>query len=228
MAHLQQLHGPLDVGQPAAAELEVGGRIGAARQPLVVDAGLDPAYLGDVALAEPGLRVAQRVDHLGEPAAQVAVADHGVGAQQRLRLPDRRPLGVVGGVRAEGAGHRAALALGAEVGVDLERRVATRRRQQPAQLVGDRLGHARGLLRVGARQRVVHEHHVGVRAVAELAAAVAAHRDDRHPGRHRSLPLGLDGADRDRRARPPAWRRRGRSARSRPRPPRTARTGRPR
>ena len=47
---LQQLHRPLDVGQPAAAELEVGGRVGAARQPLVVDAGLDPADLADVVL----------------------------------------------------------------------------------------------------------------------------------------------------------------------------------
>ena len=46
--HLEQLHGPLDVGEPAAAELEVGGRVGAARQPLGVDARLDPAHLDDV------------------------------------------------------------------------------------------------------------------------------------------------------------------------------------
>ena len=49
--HLQQLHGPLDVGEPAAAELEVGVRVGAARQPLVVDARLDPADLHDVVVA---------------------------------------------------------------------------------------------------------------------------------------------------------------------------------
>ena len=34
---LQQLDRPLDVGQPAAAELEVPGRVGAARQPLRLD-----------------------------------------------------------------------------------------------------------------------------------------------------------------------------------------------
>ena len=66
----------------------------------------------------------QRVDQLLEAAAQVGVADHGVGAQQRLGLPHLRPLGVVGGVGVEGAHQRALLALGAQVGVDLQRRVA--------------------------------------------------------------------------------------------------------
>ena len=46
--HLEQLDGPLDVGEPAAAELEVGVAVGAAGQPLGVDAGLDPADLDDV------------------------------------------------------------------------------------------------------------------------------------------------------------------------------------
>ena len=48
--HLQQLDRPLDVGQSPATELEVGLPVGAARQPLVVDARLDPAYLDDVVL----------------------------------------------------------------------------------------------------------------------------------------------------------------------------------
>ena len=61
---------------------------------------------------------------------------------------------------------------------------STGSREQPAHVVGHGLGHRRGQLRVGARQRLVHEHHVGVAAVAELVAAVATHRDDRHPGRH--------------------------------------------
>jgi glutamate-ammonia-ligase adenylyltransferase len=47
VAELEQLHGPLDVRQPPAAELEVGRRIGPAGQPLVVDPGFDPAYLPD-------------------------------------------------------------------------------------------------------------------------------------------------------------------------------------
>ena len=74
--HLQQLDGPLDVGEPAAAQLEVRRRVGPARQPLVVDAGLDPPHLAHVVLADPPGGEAQRVDQLGEPAAQVRVADH--------------------------------------------------------------------------------------------------------------------------------------------------------
>ena len=38
---LHQLHGPLDVGEAAAPELGVRRRVGAARQPLGVDARLD-------------------------------------------------------------------------------------------------------------------------------------------------------------------------------------------
>ena len=72
--HLEQLDGPLDVGEPAAAELEVGVRVGAARQPLVVDARLDPAHLDDVVVAEPVRGVAQRVDQRGEAVAQLRVA----------------------------------------------------------------------------------------------------------------------------------------------------------
>ena len=67
--------------------------------------------------------------------------------------------------------------------------------QQPAYVVGHRLGHRRGQLGVGTGQRLVHEHHVGVAAVAELVAAVAPHRDDRHPGRHRLAPRLLDRPD---------------------------------
>ncbi len=38
----------------------------------------------------------------------------------------------------------------------------------------------------------MHEHHVGVAAVAQLVATEAAHRHDRHPGRRRRTPLGGD------------------------------------
>src|SRR3954468_13390931 len=43
---LQQLDGPLDVGQPAAAQLRVRRRVRAARQPLALHPRLDPADLG--------------------------------------------------------------------------------------------------------------------------------------------------------------------------------------
>src|SRR3712207_8257966 len=45
-----------------------------------------------------------------------------------------------------------------------------------------RLGDRGRDLRVGAGDRLVHEHHVRVAAVGELEAAVATHRDDRHRG----------------------------------------------
>ena len=47
------------------------------------------------------------------------------------------------------------------------------------------LGEGRGHLRLDAVDRLVHEHHVRVAAVGQLEAAVAAHRDDRDPGRRR-------------------------------------------
>ena len=95
-------------------------------------------------------RVAQRVDQRGEPLAHGLVADDGVGAEQRLRLPDLRPLRVVGGVRRERADERTLLALGPEVGVDDQRRVGARREQQPSELVGHGVGVRRRLLAVGA------------------------------------------------------------------------------
>ena len=63
---LEQLHRPLDVGQAAAAELGVGGRVGAAGQPLALHPGLDPADLGDLLGGQPVGRVADRVDQRHE------------------------------------------------------------------------------------------------------------------------------------------------------------------
>ena len=47
VSQLQQLHGPLDVGQSPAPQLGVRFRVGAARQPLGVDACLHPPDLED-------------------------------------------------------------------------------------------------------------------------------------------------------------------------------------
>ena len=157
----------------------------------VVDPGLDPADLDHVVPADPVGRVAQRVDHLGEPAPEVLVAHDRVRPQQRLRLPDLRPLRVVLVVRLDRPHERALLPLGAQAGVDLQRRVATGQGEQAAQLVRDRVGVRRRLVRVGALHRVVDEHHVRVAAVGQLEAAVPAHRHDRHPARRLVEPLLL-------------------------------------
>ena len=108
----------------------------------------------------------------------------GVGAQQRLALPDVRPALVVGGVRREGAHQRALPALGPQVGVDVERRV---RRRAAASSRRSSFDHGvrrlRRRLLVGAVHGVVDEQHVGVAAVAQLVSAEPAHRHDREPGR---------------------------------------------
>ena len=106
-------------------------------------------------------------------------------------------------------------------------RVGAGQGEQPAQLVGHRLGVRRRRLRVGALDRVVHEHHVGVAAVGQLDAAEPAHRDDRHPGRRGVEPALLaDGCGRRRRAPPRGWRRSAGTARRRRRPRRVSRAGR--
>ena len=74
---------------------------------------------------------------------------------------------------------RALLALRAKVGVDVEGWVLRWRHEQRAQLVGD--GEGRSIRRgvVGAVDRLVDEHDVGIRSEAQLAAAEAPHRDHR-------------------------------------------------
>ena len=99
--------------------------------------------------------------------------------------------------------------------------------EQPAQLVGDGLGVRRRGVRIGTRAGLVHEHHVGVAAVGQLEAAVAAHRHHRDRGRRlvETLLLADRAADRLQR-RPPGWRRSAARGRLRHRPRRSRRTGR--
>ena len=104
---LQQLDGPLDVGEPAAAELGVQGRVGAARQPLGLDPRLDPADLAHVRVGQPALRVAQRVDQRDEPLAAARRRRRPARPAAAPGLPDQRPALVVGGVRRERAHQRA-------------------------------------------------------------------------------------------------------------------------
>ena len=191
---LQQLHGPFDVGQSPAAQLGVRVGVGAARQPLGLDAGFDaanlPHHLGGHAVG----RIARLVGHQQEPLTQVRVAGNRVRAQQRLDLPRLRPLLVVGGVGTQRADQRTAAALGPQVGVDFQRRVDAGRAQQRSNLLGDRRRplHRPRILDAGGR--LADEHHVGVGPVAQLGAAQPAHADDRD-GRRRLAVLGEVGAD---------------------------------
>ena len=111
---------PLDVGQAAGAQLGVQGLVGAARQPLGLDPGLDAADLTDRVLVEAGAS-GQRTGSITSrnPAAQgFRVAGDRFGPQQRLGLPERGPAAVVLGVGSEGADQRPLAALGAQIGVD--------------------------------------------------------------------------------------------------------------
>ena len=129
----------------------------------------------------PGIELATSLitELCGGTAHEVVVAGHGPRTQERLALPGRRPALVVLLVRREGAHERPVASLRAQPGVHLERRFGTHRPEQAADPGCHRQGLGLGTLRVGARQRLVHEEDVGVGAVAELAPAQAAHRDHR-------------------------------------------------
>ena len=74
----------------------------------------------------PPAGIAHPVGQGQEPRAQRRVAGDEAGPQQRLRLPDLRPVGVVALVRGEAAHQRTLPSLGAQVGVDAERRLRRR------------------------------------------------------------------------------------------------------
>ena len=198
---LKQLHGPLHVGQAARAELDVPRAVGAARDAFGLHARLDAADLADGRRADPVQRVAELGDHPGEPRAEVLVAGGGLGAQERLRLPRRGPAPVVGPVGGQGADQGSLAALRPQVGVHDQGRVGHGQHEQPPELRRHRVGRVRGLLLRPAGQRVVHEQHVGVAAVAALVPAEPAHRDHREPGRQRAAQLGGDLAQRHRQRR---------------------------
>ena len=72
---LVQLHDPLDVGEAATSELEVGARVGAARQALALHPRLEGADVAHLAGRDAALRPPQRVDEREE----------GVGQRRRRR-----------------------------------------------------------------------------------------------------------------------------------------------
>ena len=181
---LEQLGSPLDVGHSPAPELEVPRRVDAAGQPLRLDACLDAPDLAHVGDGEPAGRVAHRLDELREPRGQLLrrrrrrLPGERPGAQQRLGLPDRRPALVVLGVRGERPHERSLPPLGPQVGVHGQVRLRSDGAEQLAHAGRRRHGELAGQGRVGTRHGVVHEHDVGVRAVAHLPPAESAHRHD--------------------------------------------------
>ena len=170
---LEQLYRPLHVGQTAAPQLGVQRGVGAPRQPFAVHPGLDPPDLQDLFPGRPARREADAVGQLHEPGAELRIAGHVPGPQQRLRFPDLRPTRVVLPVRGETADQRALPAFRAQVGVHTQRRVGGRGGQEPAQFLGD-------LVRPGRRgiRAVEDEQDVRVGGVAQLVPAEPAHPDD--------------------------------------------------
>ncbi len=140
---LQELDGPLHVGQAAGSELEVQRAVGAARDPLRFHPRLEPPDLAHGRLAEAAGRVPELVGERDELRPEVRVADRELGPQQRLPLPRRGPALVVGPARGEAADQRALLALGAQVRVHQQGRVGRGEREQAAQLGADRLRRVR-------------------------------------------------------------------------------------
>jgi hypothetical protein len=134
---LQKLRDPLDVGEPAGAELRMQDAIRAARQALRLHACLEPSDLADLGVRRTGLRVSQGVDGGDEPRAELAVAGYRSRTQQRLRLPSVGPAPVVRDVGGERAYQRTLPALGPQVGVDQQRRVGTRCLEKGTHFGGD-------------------------------------------------------------------------------------------
>lgn len=147
---LEELDGPFDIGQPAASELGVEGRVGAAWHALRLHTGLQAPDLAYGVVAESVRRIAERIDEVDETAAQLIVPGDGFGAQQGLRLPSQGPAAVVGLVRLQRPYEGPGLALGPEVRVDEEGRVGARDLEQAAHLGDDRVRGAGRLLFVGA------------------------------------------------------------------------------
>ncbi len=172
---LQQLHGELDVADPAPAALQLAfGQTLLAR--LRLRARLhraDLAHRVGIERVRPDIRRDQREKPVGE----VRVAAHGSCLQQRLELPRSRPSVVVRAVAVETAAERPGASLGTQVGVGAKDDPVSRRLGHHAE---DGAGHMLGHLRVS----FVHEEHVDVARVIELRPAELAHPDDgeRHIG----------------------------------------------
>ena len=164
---LEQLDGEFDVAKPAAAQLEFA--LAQVFRHVLEHA---PAHRLDVLDEACALRRLpdQRAQRRDVALPQLGAACHRARLEQRLELPGLRPPFVVGQVAVDGAHERAGLALGAEVGVDLE------------EARGAKLHHGAGGLGCRGCGWFGDEDDVDVRDVVQLAGAALAHRHDREAG----------------------------------------------
>ncbi len=212
MHQLEQLDRELDVAQPAGTELQLARRLAGGQVP--DDAAAHGLHVGDE-VGPPGGLPDHRAEGLEIRLAQLAVAGHRAGFQQRLELPRLGPALVVGDVTGQGPDQGAVASFGAEVGVHREQGAlggvlragpdqargqlgrGTQRRWVGLGVGGvSRTGRGRvccpgavGLLGGGGG---ADEDHVHVAGVVELAPAALAHGDHRQPGGGR--PRGQLGA----------------------------------
>ena len=180
---LQELDGPLDVGDPARPELDVALRVRPARDALLLDARLHPQ----------GRRAALRVEaaHEGlrrsgplEASAEFTVAGDAPDPEHRLPLPrlgPALPVGLVGGERAR---QRPVASFGPQVSVDVEgTAVRGDRGQRRDDVGGDRERERVRRLLVRTVRDLVHEEDIEVRRVGQLRTGERAHPEDREAHR---------------------------------------------
>ncbi len=182
---LEQLHGELDVPQAARAQLQLAVDLGCG------DVLHDPAahllHVRDEVLPLGGLPH-QGLDGGDVLLAEVEVAGHRAGLEQRLELPGLRPALVVGEVAGEGPHERAVPALGPQVGVHGPDGALDGGLRADPHHVRGQPGRGPDRLRlVGPVDGLPHEDDVHVGDVVQLAAAALAHRDHREPAQ-RGVP----------------------------------------
>ncbi len=173
---LQELHGELDVAQPAGAELELAVRI--LRGHVLLDASAHGLHVLDE--VRPLCRAPHERRHdVDEAVPEVEVARGRSRLEQRLELPGGGPALVVAVVGREGPHERAVLALRAQVRVHLpDGALAGRGHARPHERLREARGGLHRLDLVDAVERLADEQHVDVGDVVELAPAALAHRHD--------------------------------------------------
>ena len=162
---LEQLHGELDVRHRAAPQLQVELRVLAGWDALAFDARLHAADLADVVLGHRPF-VHELLGEGAESPAQCGVARDEPGLGERLALPGQAPLLVVRPEPADRPRQRPLVALGPEPGVDAE---GLALRGGRADLLDELRRDLLGVVEVGGALALVHEQHVDVGRVRQLA-----------------------------------------------------------
>ena len=161
----------------------------AGRDALAFDPRLDAPDLARCVGRE-RVAIHERLDKRQESLAELPIARHRARSQQRLELPRESPTLVVLAVPADGPRQDPVLAFGAEVGVDAEGlALGGRRTDLGHQVGGDLVGDGEVALGLAA----VHEQHIDVGLVRQLASTEPPHPDDGE--RHRRIEHAQRGLD---------------------------------